>query len=817
MDAWLIDLRLAWRSLARSPSFTVVAVLTLALGIGANTTLFSVLHGVLLRPLPYPDSDRLAVIWNELGQGGAQSLPAVSALDYRDYPRMTERFEDFAAASGARGVGLSGILTGDGVPEKVDLSPVTANFFPLFGVHPASGRHFAAEEEVFEGPKVAMLSHELWQRRYGGDPRLVGNSIEIDGQLFEVVGILPAGFRLLLPAEAFMLKHSDVWTLLQYDYDNARPRNYTTFSVFGKLKEGVSFAQAQEEMERVEAELRATHPVHAASQLQIRVVPLQQDVVKGVRPVLFALMGAVGFVLLIVCANLANLTLVRGAERGREMAIQAALGAGSGRLIRRLMAESGILAGLGAVLAVIVSRGALAVLGILRPADLPRLGEIQLDATVLAFTAGTALVTALLFGLIPALAGSRVDLASVLRSDSRSGGGRRQHLTRQALVVGEIGLSLVLLIGVGLMVKSFAALQQVDPGFEPSGVLTFRIELPRAQYAGAESRDAFFDALEERALALPGVTDFGATSQLPLAGSGPLQPYAYDEETARNWESVTADGRWITPGYFQSMGIGLIAGRAFEAQDRGQERSAIIVIDEVVARRAWPDQQAVGQLLQINPSASENRYAEVIGVVEHVRAHDLSRELWGQIYRSGWGGSSRTLTVKTAGDPWRLIKPIEDLVASMDPQLPVIDPRPMATYFEQANAQARFSLLLMSLFGLLALILVAIGIYGVVSYAVGLRRREFAVRLALGELPVGLARRVVGQGLALVLLAAALGVSASLLLTRYLADLLFGVAPNDPATIAGAALVLGAVALAACYLPARRAARLQPASVLREE
>ncbi len=815
MDTWTIDLRLAWRSLARSPSFTVVAVLTLALGLGANATLFSVLHHVLLSPLPYPDSDRLAVIWNELGQGGAQSLPAVSALDYRDYPRMSELFEDFAAASGARAVGLSGILTGDGAPEKVDLSPVTANFFPMFGVHPARGRHFSPEEEVFEGPKVAILSHELWQRRWGGDPQLVGRTIEIDRQPHEVVGILPAGFRLLLPAEAFMLKHSEIWTLLQYDYDNAPPRNFTGFSVFGKLKQGVTFTQAQAEMERIEAELRAAHPVHAASQLQIRAVPLQQDVVKRVRPVLLALMGAVGFVLLIVCANIANLMLVRGAERGREMAIQAALGAGSGRLLRRLLAESLILAGIGAALAVAISRAALAALAALRPADLPRLGEIRIDATVLAFTAGTALLTAVLFGLIPALHGRRVDLASVLRSDARSGGGRR-HRTRQLLVVAEIGLSLVLLIGVGLMVKSFAALLRVDPGFEASGVLTFRIELPRNAYDG-DQRSAFFDAFEERARALPGVTAFGAVSQLPLSGSGPLQPYAYDQETARNWESVTADGRWITPGYFIAMGTRLIAGRSFTPQDRGQDRNAMIVIDEVVAARAFPGQPAVGQRLQIEPTSSENPYAEVIGVVEHVRAHDLSRQLWGQIYRHGWNGSARTVVLTTGGDPRRLIKPVASLLAEMDPQLPLIDPLPMSSYVEEAGAQARFSLLLMGLFGLLALVLVAIGIYGVVSYAVGARLREFAVRLALGELPASLARRVLGQGLILVAVAAALGISASLLLTRYLADLLYGVAPNDPAAIAGAAAVLGAVALAACYLPARRAARLEPASVLREE
>ncbi len=550
----------------------VVAVLILGLGIGANATLFSVLHNVLLSPLPYPNSDRLAVIWNELGQGGAQSLPAVSAADYRDYPRMSELFEDFAAASGARAVGLSGILTGDGPPEKVDLSPVTANFFPLFGVRPAHGRHFAPEEEAFEGPKVAMLSHELWQRRFGGDPGLVGRSIEIDG--------------------------------------------------------------------------------------------------------------------------------------------------------------------------------------------LPRLGEISIDGRVLAFTAGTALLTAMVFGLIPALAGTRIDLATVLRSDARSGGARRQHRTRQLLMVGEIGLSMVLLIGVGLMIQSFAALRSVDPGFDPGGVLTFRIELPRGAYPESEHTSAFFDQLEERALALPGVTGFGTISQLPLSGSGPLQPYAYDEETARNWESVTADGRWLTPGYFQSMGIQLLAGRSFNAADWPRERSALVVVDEVVARRSWPGQPAVGQRLQIRPSSAENPYAEVIGVVEHVRAHDLSRSLWGQIYRHGWGGRGRTVTLKTASGPARLIRPIETLVGELDPQLPVIDPRPMSDYVAEASSQARFSL---------------------------------------------------------VLIASGLGTAASLLLTRYLQDLLFGVAPNDPATIAGAALLLAAVALATCYLPARRASRLEPAAVLREE
>lgn len=818
MSTLLLDLRLAGRSLLRAPGFTAVAVATLALGIGFNTALFSLLHGVLLQPLPYPHGERVAVIWNELGEGGAQSLPAVSIADFLDYRQMTESFEEFAAATGARMVGLNGILTDGDVPEKVDLSPVTANFFSLFGVEPLHGRAFTAEEEAYQGPRSAILSYQLWQRRYGGDEGLLGRSIEIDGLTHEVVGILPEDFRLLLPAEAFMLKHSDVWTPLAVDTSNLPDRNFTSLSVFGRLRPGVTFAQAQDEMTALATKFQEIYPVHTASQLKIRVVPLQEDVVKATRPALMILMGAVAFVLLIVCANVGSLLLVRGAARQRELAVQAALGAGFGRLLRRLLAESLLLALLGGVGAVLVAEAGLAALRTLRPVDLPRLAEVQIDGAVLAFTAAIALVTVLLFGLVPAIQGARAKATGALRSSGRASGSRSQNRLRAALVVGEVAISLVLLVGVGLLVQSFGALAKVDPGFDPQGVLTFRVELPRADYPSREERQAFFDLLERNLAGLPGVTSVGGISQLPLSGSGPLHPYAYDERTARAWESVTADGRWITPGYFETMGIQILSGRSFDEADRQRTGELpILLIDEVVAGKAFPGQDPVGRRLQIGPNGSENLYGEVIGLVEHVRSHDLSQEILGQIYRPGWFGNQKTIVVKTTGDPQALLRSAEALVKEQDPGLPVIDAKPMAAYVDDALGHARFSLMLMSLFGALALVLVAIGIYGVISYGTRLRLKEFAIRLALGEAPRRLALRVVRQGALLAAGAALLGLAAAWLLSRQLQEVLYQVDARDPLTLAGAALVLIAVAVAASLLPALRAGRVQPASLLRQE
>ncbi len=771
-----------------------------------------------MQPLPYAAPDRLAVIWNDLGQG-AQSLPAVHPLDYRDYQDKSQLFEGFAAASGDRITGLTGVLTGEGEPERIDLSPVSANFFPLFGVDPVLGRHFEPGEEIANGPKIAMISHGLWQRRFGGDPELVGRTIQIDHVDHTVVGILPDRFRLLLPAEAFMLKHSDVWIPLQVDYGQMPPRNYTFFSVFGRLRPGVTFEQAQAEMDGIAADLRAEHVVHEASNLRIRVVPLHYDVVKNAQPALVALLGAVGFVLLIVCANVANLLLARGTAREKEFAIQAALGASRFRITGRLLMESLLLALGGGALGLAITHAGLVALTALGPANLPRLPEIGIDGSVLFFAATVSLLTAVVFGLVPALQGARVDLVSTLKEGGRGAGSGGHSRLRNVLVVAEVALSLMLLIGAGLMIRSFASLQQVRPGFEPEGLITFNLSLPGSKYEEEAARRVFYRELKDKLLGLPGVVSVGATSQLPLTGSGSLQPYAYDEKTARNWESVTADDREVSPDFFPSLGTRLMAGRFFTEHDAENERQDI-VIDTTLAERVWPGGNAVGEQLQIGPTGSDEPFAEVVGVVEHVRLLDLRVDVRPQIYFPDSLDRSFSVVLRVDGDPAGLahLTPlIRNEVAGLDPDVPVNDLTPMAAYVEDALAQSRFSLTLMGIFGGVALLLTSLGIFGVISYYVGRQTREIGIRMALGEGPGQVRTRVLAQGMRLVVVGAVAGLAMSFVLARSLGTLLYEVSPADPLSFAGAAALLTLIALVACYAPAYRASRVDPLVALRIE
>ncbi|MGI9040842.1 MAG: ABC transporter permease [Gemmatimonadales bacterium] len=811
------DLRYAWRALRRSPGFALVAVVTLGLGIGATTTIFTVVNGVLLRPLPYTEPERLANIWNDLGDG-AQSLPAVSPLDFKDYQQRSRTFAEFAAASGPGVANLRGNLTGGGEPERVDLSTVTANFFPLLGVSPALGRNFLPSEEATNGPHVVMITHRLWQRRYGGDPAIVGTTIQVDGVGHEVVGILPAGFRLLLPAEAFMVTDADVWAPLQFDYGQAPPRNYTFFTVFGRLQPGSTFQQAQAEMNVMAESFRSEYPVHAASNLRIRVVPLQHDIVKHARPALLTLMGAVGLVLLIACANVAHLLLARGTVREGEFALRAALGASRWAMVRQLLTESVVLALAGGLLGLLITVLALELLRQLHPANLPRLADVQLDGTVLAITALTCLATAIIFGLAPALQASRVDLHQNLKAGGRGGSAINRQRMRSLLIVGEVALSVVLLIGAGLLVRSFIALQQVRPGFDAGDVLTFQLSMPASRYPKGGERLNFYDRLQERLLALPGVRNVGAISQLPLTGSGPLQPFAYDEETARNWESVTADGRMVSPTYFSAMNTRLLGGRTFTEQDAFGTPD-VIIIDETLAQRAWPGENAVGKQLQVEATGSPNPMVEVVGVVEHMRSHDLTQATLPQIYRPLLQQPAATVAfaVETSVDPASMAASVRREVAGLDQDLSVHRLQPMATYLEEGMAQARFSLTLMAVLGGLALVLAAVGIFGVISYSVTQRTREFGIRAALGEDPGHTRLSVVVRGMRLVLLSIGVGLLASLALTRLLSGMLFEVKPADPLTFAGIGLLLGVVALLACYLPARRATRVDPATALRSE
>jgi predicted permease len=816
-DSFALDLRYAIRGLARNPGFTLVAVLALALGIGSATTIFSVVNGVLMQPLPYRSPDRLVNIWNDLGDG-AQSLPAVSAADYLDYRRETKLFEDFAAASGGGVVGASGILTGTGDPERVDVSPVSSNFFPLLGVKPMLGRQFTPDEERFRGPNLVMLSHALWTRRYGSDSSIVGKTILLDGVPNEVIAIMPPGFHLLLPAEAFLIKDSEIWKPLQFDWDHLPPRNLTGFTVFGRLKPGVTLEQAQAEMNAVAARFRERHAIHKASNLRIRVIGLHHDIVKAVKPALLVLLAAAGLLVIIACANVANLLLARATARERELSVRLAMGASRWQIGRQMLTESTVLAIAGGSLGMLMTAGALAYLRYLQPANLPRLSNVGIDWIVATFAATACLVTAVLFGLAPALHGARSGVGEVLRSAGRVAGHGRAARLRQGLIVGEVALTLMLLIGAGLMVRSFIALQAVRPGFDADGSMTFQVALPGSKYPNPAARLAFVEEMERRLRALPGVRTVGVTSQLPLTGSGPLQPYAYNEETARNWESVSADRRSASADYFTATGTKLIEGRVFTRTDT-PDAPRVIVIDQTLAQRAWPNERAVGKQLQIGETGTDNNVATVIGVVEHIRMHDLASDGLSQIYTSYYVGSGGRVSfvVRSTGSLTTLANAIRREAKEVDPDLPLNDVVPFSSYVDTAHAHARFSLLLMQLVAGIALVLAAIGIYGVIAYSVGQRMREFGVRMALGESPASLRLGVIRQGSRLAVLSVGIGLVGAAVTTRVLDRLLYAVSPTDPLTFGIVAAFLLLVAGVASLVPAWRASRADPIVALRAD
>lgn len=803
------DLSFACRALLRRRSFTAVAVVTLALGIGANAALFSLVHGILLRPLPYRAPERLGILWHEFGEG-AQFLPALHPLDYKDYRQRSRLFEGFTLATGREE-----ILGGTTDPELVDVGYVDSGFFGFLGVEPALGRDLRAEEGVPGGPAVALLSHELWTRRFGADPGILGRKLELGGVPHEVVGVLPEGFRLLLPPEAFRLKHSDVWRPLQIDEARLPARNYTGFTAFARLRPGVSFAAGQEELSAIAAQLRREHPVHAASNLRVSLAAFQADVVKGVRRGLLILMAAVACVLLIACANVALLLLTRGRGREPELLLRVAVGASRWRIARLVLAESLVLAAAGAGLGLGLAVAGLRLVPVLTSGSLPRGPAVGLDATVLAFVAGLSVVAALVFGVMPALQAARTDLAQGLRDGAVRSGSPAWRRLRDGMVVAQIALSLVLAVGAGLLVRSFQALGASHPGFEPRGALTLRVTLPPRVIADPAGAAAFHAELARRLRALPGVRAVGTLSQLPLTGRGPLQPYAYDAETAREWESVSADELWVSPGSFQALGARLLAGRDFVADEIGSGRRAIL-IDDTLARRAFPGGDAVGRTLQLEPDGTPESFFEVVGVVAHLRLHDLTRPLLPQIYKPG-PGDRFSLVLRTSLDrPEDLAGAVRRELAAMNPGIAIEDVRPFEALVGRALGPMRLAMTLMSAFGALGLALAAVGVYGVFSFAVAERTREMAIRQALGAAPAAIRGLMLADGARLVGLSLLLGGAGAAALSRAMGALLYEVAPLHGPTYAAAAAVLAAVALFACWLPARRASRVDPLAALRE-
>lgn len=804
----IADLRYAVRSLIRGRTVFLIAVTTLALGVGATTSLFSILNGVLLQPLPYRDSERLAVLWHVFGRG-AQDLPAMHQKDFADYRDRSKTLEELTIATGNEA-----ILGDAASPQVVKVGFVRANFFGFLGVSPQHGRDLKNEEDVTGGPQVAMLSDRLWRSRFGGDPAIVGRTILVNGNSVEVVGVLPAGFKLELPAETFALRDSDLYRPAQINFNTTTPRNFTAYTVFARLAPGVTLAQAQAELNTIAGQLRAEHPVHAAADLQVKIIPFHQDVVKAASGGLWMLMAAVGLVLAIACANVALLMLARGRGRDRELLVRIDVGASQWRIARLVFVESVVIAVCGGVLGVALARLALMSLNARALATVPRLEAASIDFAVLAFALAATTVSAIAFGVVPALRAARMDVGDALRAAAVGSPSRQTSALREAMVVVQIALGLVLAVGAGLIVQSFRALADAHPGFEPRGVLTMRISVPARAMQGPAAVRAYHAQLAERLKALPGVGGVGVISQLPLTGQGPLQPYAYDAETARNWESLSAEGLSVGPGYFRVIGATLLAGRDV-TDDDVQSRRRVIIIDDSLASRAYGSaDKAIGRLLQLEPENAPESFFEVIGVVGHVKYHDLRRELLPQIYRAG-AFTRFSLAVRTDGDPASLTEPVRRVLGEIVAGTAVQEIRPLAVIVDDALGPARLAVWLMTGFGLMALVLAAVGIYGAFSYFVGERQREFSVRMALGATPASIRRLVVARGMKLLGIGLTIGIAAALAVSRAASSLLYAVSALDAATYAGAVLCLAAVAFVACWLPAHRASRADQQMALR--
>jgi putative ABC transport system permease protein len=797
----LEDLRFSWRALRQRPVLFTLAVATLTIGIGASTALYTVVNGVLVKPLPYRDTERLAVLWHVFGEG-AQDLPAMHPLDFRDYAARSRMLEELTISTGRQA-----ILGSADDPEIVQLGQVNDNFFTFLGVHPQLGRQFRPEDNVPGAPPVMMLSDELWRRRFGADPAAVGARVNLDGFSTEIVGVLPAGFRLELPAETYALRHSDVWRPARIDYKRQPPRNLTAYTVFARLAPGVSFPQAQEEMTQIANQLRAEVPEHAEARTRVKVIPFHRDVVKGHSSGLWMLLAAVLVLLAIACANVALLMLGRSTGRERELLVRIAMGGTRARIARLAFSECLIIAVIGGGIGLLLARASVSLLSARALAELPRLQEISVDVGVALFAVVVTTLSAVLFGLVPALRAARVDVAGGLRAGSTIGTHARGRHFREGLVVAQLALGLVLAIGAGLVVQSFRTLASSHPGFNADGVVTMRVATPGQGFANPAAFVSFHETLAERIRAVPGVAGVGAISLLPLSGQGPLQPFAYDEETALNWESVTADGLRITPGYLPAIGATFVAGRDFSDDDVRTGRRAI---DDTLAARAFGSSAAaIGQTLQMERERTPASLSEVIGVVRHIRYHDLRRPMLPQIYQAGLF-TQFSVAVRASGDAASLAPTVERAIESFRPGTAVQDVRLLSDIVEEALGPTLLAAALMTTFGVVALLLAAVGVYGAFSYYVAERMGDFAVRLALGASPSEIYRFVLARCLSMAATGLALGVIGAATFGRMGADLLYGVNAWDASIYIGAMVCLSTVALFAAGLPARRASRVDP-------
>jgi putative ABC transport system permease protein len=812
METLLRDIRYGIRGLLKRPGFTAIAVITLALGIGANTAIFSVVNAVLLRPLPYAEAERLFVPWG--GRGDASESAIVSYPDFADWQAQTRTLEYVAAYSS------SGTLLreGDADPELIVGAAASADLFPLLRVVPVIGRPFTRADDQPNAPPVIVLGYSLWQRRFNSDPNIVGKQIRIGSTSASVLGILPEGFRFPARAE----KTEFLRPLAATIGERTQRRSSYSLRTIARLRPGLTAAAAENEMRSIGVQLEQQYP-DEGFRLGARLMPLQEEVTWGARTPLLVLLGAVGFVLLIACANVANLTLVRAASRNREMAIRAALGAGRRRVVRQLLTESLLLSLLGGTLGLLVAWWGVHFLLASSPLNVPGLADAGLDTRVLTFTAVTSILTGVIFGLAPALQASRVDLQDALKEGGRNAaGGSVRNRVRAALVVVEVAMSLVLLVGAGLLGKSFLLLSEVRPGFEPERVLTTEVALAKTKYPRAEQQQAAFAEIVNRVAAIPGVEAAAVIDPLPLGGSNNANTFLIAGRPAlRPEDKPISNHRTISPDYFRALSIPVSRGRTFDARDN-QNAPPVLIVNETFARRFFPGSEALGQRIIIEGELGDNVVPpprEIIGVVGDVRHDGLDTDAGPEYYvpYTQSAEPAMSLVVRSSADNPGLAGNLREVIKQIDKEQYVADIQPMTKLVAESISRRRFNAMLTGLFAVVALLLASVGIFGVLNYTVAQRTQEIGLRVALGAQTRDVLRLILGQGVRLIMFGVVLGLVASLALTRVLSGMLFGVTPTDPLTFVAITALLMVVALLACYVPARRATKVDPLVALRYE
>ena len=809
---WL-DLRYGFRAMLKQPGFTAAAVLALALGIGGNTAIFSLVNGILLRQLPFLQAEQLMWVTSRRPDPGKRPFNLPDFIDFRDQNQGLAGIAAFAT--------WSATLTNRGDPDRLQGVRISANAFQMLGVEALAGRTLMADDDKPGQQFVVVLGHGLWQRRFGADPQLVGKTLTLNGASYTVVGILPPRF-------VFPIREAELAVPLAPEADPWRDvRTSVNFlRAVARLKPGVTREQAEADLTAVAGRLRQQYPVANAQKLGVRLDPLHEEVVGDYRLALWVLLGAVGAMLLIACVNLANLSLVRASGRRREMAIRSALGASRRRLIRQLATEGGLLAALGGGAGLLLALWGIPLLLALGPASLPRTAEVGVDVRVLGFTLALSILCGLIFGLAPAWQATKAGFIEALKESGRgSAGGVRQTRARSLLVISEIALSLVLLVGAGLLVRSFLRLQAVSPGFDARNVLAIRLSLPKEKYADRAAVLAFYDQLRPRLEKLPGVETVGFVSLLPLSGLLASVPFTIDGRDAPPDEALVTDYRVASAGYFRAMKIPLVAGREFTEHDTAQT-VPVALISQSLARRHWHDSSPLGAHLRIDDNDQAPRAVEIVGVVGDVRHLGLDGEPSPHIYLPVqqthedsvvWLTNNQYWLLRTAVDPLALQSSVRREIQAVDRDAPASDIRTMEQLLDASVAARRFSLWLMAVFAGAALLLAAAGLYGVIAQGVSQRTQEIGIRMTLGAKRSDVVKLVIGQGMGLALAGIALGLLGACALTGWMKALLFHVPATDPLTFVSTAALLGLVALLACYVPARRAAKVDPLLALRRE